>query len=181
MAGVRARVRGAAHGQAADIVLMRRDLTDVLAAMHLSKAVYGRILLNFVWAFGFNAVGIPIAAGVAYPAGILLPPWAAGLAMALSSVSVVTSSLLLNRWRRPAAITPDGLAKLLRRRAEAEDPRDSEDPMFPMLGVRARAPHGAPAASQGSDWVPRPHRPARNPNVRAALHPPCTLVLPLSS
>ena len=87
--------------EAADVVLMKSNLEDVLVAIDLSKVVYRRIILNFVWAFGFNAIGIPLAAGVLAPVGILLPPWAAGLAMACSSVSVVCSSLALNWYRRP--------------------------------------------------------------------------------
>eukprot|EP00284_Hemiselmis_tepida_P000013 CAMPEP_0174943160 /NCGR_PEP_ID=MMETSP1355-20121228/75954_1 /TAXON_ID=464990 /ORGANISM="Hemiselmis tepida, Strain CCMP443" /LENGTH=152 /DNA_ID=CAMNT_0016190385 /DNA_START=27 /DNA_END=481 /DNA_ORIENTATION=+ len=71
--------------EAAGVVLMRDSLLDVITAFHLSRATYARIRLNFVWAFGFNATGIPIAAGVLVPAGVILPPWAAGLAMALSS------------------------------------------------------------------------------------------------
>ena len=87
--------------EAADVVLMHSALHDVLLALDLSRVVYRRIILNFVWAFGFNGVGIPVAAGILAPVGILLPPWAAGLAMACSSVMVVCSSLALNWYRRP--------------------------------------------------------------------------------
>jgi copper ion binding protein len=87
---------------------MNSSLEEVIVAMHLSRIVYRRIILNFLWAFGFNATGIPIAAGVLVPFGILLPPWAAGLAMALSSVSVVASSLSLNWYKRPALTTRRG-------------------------------------------------------------------------
>lgn len=87
--------------EAADVVLMQSSLADVLVTMDLSKVVYRRIILNFVWAFGFNALGIPLAAGILAPIGVFLPPWAAGLAMACSSVLVVLSSLALNFYRRP--------------------------------------------------------------------------------
>jgi len=87
--------------EAADVVLMQSSLADVLVTIDLSKVVYRRIILNFVWAFGFNALGIPLAAGVLAPIGVFLPPWAAGLAMACSSVLVVLSSLALNFYRRP--------------------------------------------------------------------------------
>jgi len=89
--------------EAADIVLMRpEDLLDVPAAFHLSKTIFRRIKMNLAWASGYNAIGLPFAMGFFLPWGISLHPMAAGAAMALSSVSVVSSSLLLKRWKRPA-------------------------------------------------------------------------------
>merc|ERR1712070_170506 len=80
---------------------MKSSLFDVLTALHLSRVVMSRIRLNFVWAFGYNLVGIPLAAGLLYPTlGLQFPPMFAGAAMALSSVSVVCSSLLLRRLRQ---------------------------------------------------------------------------------
>jgi P-type Cu+ transporter len=95
--------------EAADVTLMRGDLRGVPAAVELSRRTIRVIQQNLVWAFGYNAVLIPVAAGVLYPIwGLLLSPILAGAAMALSSVSVVTNSLRLKRWRpgrfrRPAA------------------------------------------------------------------------------
>ena len=67
-----------------------------------SKVTFRRIRLNYVWAFGYNALMVPVAAGVLYPPlRFQLPPWVAGAAMAFSSVSVVCSSLLLRRYRPP--------------------------------------------------------------------------------
>jgi P-type Cu+ transporter len=87
---------------AADVVLMRSDLRDVVVALHLSRVVFRRIWLNFVWALGYNVLGIPFAAGVLFPATrVTVAPEVAGLAMALSSVSVILSSLLLKYYRRP--------------------------------------------------------------------------------
>jgi len=88
--------------ETADVVLIKSSLSDVPVSLHLSKVVMRRIRLNFVWAFGYNIVGIPLAAGVFYPGfGIQLPPMFAGAAMALSSFSVVCSSLLLRCYRPP--------------------------------------------------------------------------------
>ena len=86
-----------------DVVLVRSDLRDVLTALHLSRAIVRRIHLNFAWALGYNILGIPLAAGVIWPfTRMKVAPEAAGLAMAFSSVSVVMSSLLLRRYKRPA-------------------------------------------------------------------------------
>ncbi len=88
--------------EAAEIVLVKDSLFDVVIALDLSKTVFGRIKLNFVWAMGYNLLGIPIAAGILYPfIQFRLPPMFAGLAMAFSSVSVVTSSLLLKYYVKP--------------------------------------------------------------------------------
>jgi Cu+-exporting ATPase len=80
------------------IVLMRNDLNDVVSAIKLSKKTMGKIKQNMFWALFYNVLGIPIAAGILYPfTGWLLSPIIAGGAMALSSVSVVTNSLMLKR------------------------------------------------------------------------------------
>ena len=84
---------------AADIVLMRPDLGGVADAIALSRRTMRTMHQNLFWAFGYNVIGIPIAAGVLYPStGILLSPILASAAMALSSVSVVSNSLRLRRW-----------------------------------------------------------------------------------
>ena len=82
--------------ESAGIVLTRNDLTGVVRALDMSKKTFHRILLNLFWAFIYNVVGIPIAAGVFSGIGLVLNPELAGLAMAFSSVSVLTSSLMLN-------------------------------------------------------------------------------------
>jgi Cu+-exporting ATPase len=85
---------------ASDVTLMRADLRAVAAAMTLSRRTMRIMRQNLFWAFVYNALGIPIAAGVLYPAfGVLLSPILAGAAMAFSSVSVVTNSLRLRRIR----------------------------------------------------------------------------------
>jgi Cu+-exporting ATPase len=86
--------------ESADVVLMSGDLQGVPNAMALSHATLRNIRQNLIWAFGYNVVLIPVAAGALYPAfGILLSPMAAGLAMALSSVSVLMNALRLRAFR----------------------------------------------------------------------------------
>ena len=86
--------------ESADVVLMRGDLSAVSAAIALSRATIQNIRQNLFWAFAYNVVGIPFAAGVFYAfGGPLLTPVFAGAAMALSSVSVVSNALRLKRFR----------------------------------------------------------------------------------
>jgi len=87
--------------EAADIVLMRSDLLDVVAALHLSHKIFSVIRRNLIWACIYNVIGIPLAMGFFLPFGLYMHPMLAGAAMAFSSVSVVTSSLTLKWWRRP--------------------------------------------------------------------------------
>ncbi|WP_083488943.1 copper-translocating P-type ATPase [Companilactobacillus kimchiensis] len=86
------------------IVLVKNDLRDVAKALELSKKTFNRIKLNLFWAFIYNVLGIPVAAGLFFTIGLTLSPELAGLAMAFSSLSVVTSSVLLNK----AKISTDG-------------------------------------------------------------------------
>ena len=86
--------------ESADIILMRSDLTDVHTAIQLSKQTIRNIKQNLFWAFGYNVIGIPIAAGVLHLfGGPLLNPMFAAAAMSLSSVSVVANSLRLKRFK----------------------------------------------------------------------------------
>jgi Cu+-exporting ATPase len=72
---------------------------DVVTALTLARKTFNRIRLNLFWAFIYNTLGIPIAAGVFAGLGLVLSPELAGLGMALSSLSVVASSLLLNKTK----------------------------------------------------------------------------------
>jgi len=85
--------------EAGGIVLMKSDVRDVATAIQLSRATVAKIKQNLFFSFGYNVLGIPVAARALAWAGIVLRPELAGLAMALSSVSVVTNALLLKRFR----------------------------------------------------------------------------------
>ncbi|MEW6087537.1 MAG: heavy metal translocating P-type ATPase [bacterium] len=85
--------------ESGDIVLIKDDLRDVAIAMDLSSYAMRKIKQNLFWAFFYNTIGIPVAAGILYPfTGFLLNPMIAGAAMAFSSVSVVSNSLLMKRY-----------------------------------------------------------------------------------
>ncbi len=87
--------------ESSDIILIKDDLRDVILALDLSQYTMKKIKQNLFWAFFYNMVAIPVATGVLYPfTGFLLNPMIAGLAMAFSSVSVVSNSLLMKRYKR---------------------------------------------------------------------------------
>ncbi|KAJ5190541.1 uncharacterized protein N7498_009526 [Penicillium cinerascens] len=113
--------------EAADIVLMRpEDLLSVPASLSLSRSVFNRIKVNLVWACLYNIIGLPFAMGLFLPfTGFMLPPMAAGAAMAASSVSVVVSSLLLKLWHRPSWMDVKRLEAELGSGAIARDGRSS--------------------------------------------------------
>lgn len=91
--------------EAADVTLISGELKGVVTAITLSRATMRNIRQNLVWGFLYNALGIPVAAGVLYPAfGWLLSPIVAAAAMALSSLSVVANANRLRRYRPPALV-----------------------------------------------------------------------------
>ena len=91
--------------EAGDVLLLRAAPSAVPAALELARAAVRVMRQNLGWAAGYNLLGIPLAAGLLYPAfHILLTPWLAAAAMALSSVCVLANSLRLRRWQ-PTALT----------------------------------------------------------------------------
>jgi Cu+-exporting ATPase len=86
--------------EAGDVLLMRAQPSAIPAALDLARATLRIMRQNLAWAAGYNLLGIPLAAGVVYPRfHLLLTPWLAAAAMALSSVCVLANSLRLRRWR----------------------------------------------------------------------------------
>ena len=96
--------------ESGEVVLVKSDLLDAVAAVQLSRKVMGRIKQNLFWAFAYNTALLPVAAGVLFPFfGVTFRPEFAGLAMAMSSVTVVSLSLLLKRYTPPGAeVRPHG-------------------------------------------------------------------------
>jgi Cu+-exporting ATPase len=93
---------------AADCILISSDIRGIITCLTLARAVFRRIQLNFLWALAYNVIAIPFAAGLWYPwTRTLVPPQYAGLSMALSSVSVVLSSMAL-RWFTAPVVTDEG-------------------------------------------------------------------------
>jgi Cu+-exporting ATPase len=91
--------------ESAGITLVKGDLTGIAKARHLSRATMRNIRQNLFFAFIYNALGVPVAAGVLYPfSGILLSPMIAAVAMSFSSVSVISNAL---RLKRVSLVTPD--------------------------------------------------------------------------
>ena len=86
--------------ESGDIILIKDSLRDVATAIELSGYAMRKIKQNLFWAFFYNIIGIPIAAGILYPFnGLLLNPMVAAVAMVFSSVSVVSNSLLMNKYK----------------------------------------------------------------------------------
>ena len=108
--------------EAASMVLVNSDLRDVVTALDLSRTTFQRIRLNFVWALGYNLIGIPYAGGLFYPTfGLRLSPEFAAIAMACSSLLVLCSSLLLKVYRKPVLNLDDGETTVTKKKEEEEE------------------------------------------------------------
>ena len=131
---------------AADVVLVRSDLADVPAAVRLSRRVVTNIHENLFWAFFYNAICIPLAAGVLYPLGILLNPMIASAAMSLSSVCVVGNALRLN------AFDPHNASHDAPSRRKAPVPAPKPEPAAcPVEGPCPAAGQPSPAPAENTD------------------------------
>ena len=108
--------------ESADIVLMKSSLADVASAAELSRAVLRNIRQNLFWAFFYNSVGIPVAAGVLYPAlSLLLNPMIAAACMSLSSVCVVSNALRLRLWKPKTKPVPSAAGTAAEHIADNEE------------------------------------------------------------
>jgi P-type Cu2+ transporter len=92
--------------ESADVVLVRNDPRDVVAILGLSRATYGKMVQNLLWATGYNAIAIPLAAGVAMPLGVVLSPAVGAALMSVSTVIVAINAKLLERTRVLHTVTP---------------------------------------------------------------------------
>lgn len=108
--------------ESADVVLMRSSLMDIVDAAALSRATLRNIRQNLFWAFFYNSVGIPVAAGVLYPAlGLLLNPMIAAACMSLSSVCVVSNALRLRLWKPKTKPVPSAAGTAAEHIADNEE------------------------------------------------------------
>lgn len=105
--------------ESADVILVRDDPRDVTRVVELSRASYRKMIQNLVWATGYNAVALPLAAGVLAPVGVLLPPAVGALLMSVSTVVVAFNAQLLRRDPRLRPAIPEGLSGPLDRERSA--------------------------------------------------------------
>ncbi len=142
--------------ESADIVLMKNDLRDVVTAIRLSRAVIRNIRQNLFWAFFYNCLGIPLAAGVFYPLlGLRLSPMIGAAAMSLSSVFVVTNALRLRRFHKTSKKEKKVMVTLTIEGMMCDHCRKRvEDTLNALPGVRATVDLGKKQAIIDADATP---------------------------
>ena len=139
---------------AADVVLMKSRLSDVPAAVRLSRATLRDIHQNLFWAFFYNSIGIPLAAGVFVPLGLTLNPMFAAAAMSLSSVCVVTNALRLNLFDMRSARRDKPIRSKRPAQSLAVDPAPACTASCPVPAAEpATEPAAAPAAAPAEQTV----------------------------
>ncbi|HEX6233381.1 MAG TPA: HAD-IC family P-type ATPase, partial [Jiangellaceae bacterium] len=137
--------------ESSDVTLISGQLEGVVTAIALSRATMRNIRQNLVFAFGYNTLGIPVAARVLYPfIGVLLSPILAAAAMALSSLSVVTNANRLRRWRAPhlPAARPRAAEPVVEAGDEHEEP-EPPPALDPVCGMTIDPAHAAATATHG--------------------------------
>ena len=145
--------------ESADIVLMKNDLLDVVTAVGLSKAVIRNIKQNLFWAFFYNACGIPLAAGLLYPAfGWKLSPMFGAAAMSLSSLFVVSNALRLRFFhvlKKPEADREETMVQAEETVSDIEGKDKEEKNMFTMKIEGMMCPHCQAAVTKALNALER--------------------------
>ena len=117
--------------ESADVVLVRSDPRDVFAILALARATYAKMAQNLIWATGYNAFAVPLAAGVAYPWGVVLTPAVGAAVMSLSTVIVAINAELLERAHKLVASTSSAVS------TRGEKAQNEQSVLPPKVDIRS--------------------------------------------